>query len=265
MKYQIREGMKMLLALDVGNTNITIGLFNGDEIEGTFRMTTKIPRTSDEYGIFFYDLLHSRGLIREVVDAAIMASVVPDVNHHIINGLIKYFNVNPILVEPGIKTGIKIAIPNPKEMGADRIVDAVAAYEIYGGPVLVIDYGTATTHDLVLEDATLVGGVTSPGIRIAAHALWQDAAKLPKIEIMKPDRVLGKDTISSMQSGLIFGHIGQTEYIIRKVKEEAGLDKMTVVATGGLGKIIFDETDSINYYDPNLTLKGLNILYHKQK
>ncbi len=255
----------MLLALDVGNTNITIGLFDGDNIEGTFRMTTKIPRTSDEYGIFFYDLLNSRGMTRDVVDAAIMASVVPDVNHHIINGLIKYFNVNPILVEPGIKTGIKIAIPNPKEMGADRIVDAVAAYEIYGGPVLVIDYGTATTHDLVLEDATLVGGVTSPGIRIAAHALWQDAAKLPKIEIMKPDHILGKDTISSMQSGLIYGHIGQTEYIIRKVKEEAGIDNMTVVATGGLGKIIYDETDSIHYYDPNLTLKGLNILYNKQK
>ncbi len=254
----------MLLAIDIGNTNITIGLFNRNEIEGTFRMTTKIPRTSDEYGIFFYNILHSKGLHREDVDAAILASVVPDVNHHIINGLIKYFNVNPIVVGPGIKTGIKIAIPNPKEVGADRIVDAVAAYEIYGGPVLVIDYGTATTHDLVLEDATLVGGVTSPGIRIAAHALWQDAAKLPKIEIKKPDEVLGKDTISSMQSGLVYGHIGQTEYIIRKIKKEAGLNEMTVVATGGLGKIIYDETDSIEFYDSNLTLKGLNILYNKQ-
>ena len=201
----------MLLAIDIGNTNITIGLFDGDEIEGTFRMTTKMPRTSDEYGIFFYNILHSRGLHREQVDAAIIASVVPDVNHHIINGLIKYFNVTPIVVGPGIKTGIKIAIPNPKEVGADRIVDAVAAYEIYGGPVLVIDYGTATTHDLVLEDASLVGGVTSPGIRIAAHALWQDAAKLPKIEIKRPDTILGRDTISSMQSGLVYGHIGQTE------------------------------------------------------
>ena len=254
----------MLLAIDIGNTNITIGLFDGDEIEGTFRMTTKMPRTSDEYGIFFYNILHSRGLHREQVDAAIIASVVPDVNHHIINGLIKYFNVTPIVVGPGIKTGIKIAIPNPKEVGADRIVDAVAAYEIYGGPVLVNDYGTATTHDLVLEDASLVGGVTSPGIRIAAHALWQDAAKLPKIEIKRPDAILGRDTISSMQSGLVYGHIGQTEYIIRKIRQEAGLEKMTVVATGGLGKIIYDETDSIEYYDPNLTLKGLNILYHKQ-
>ena len=254
----------MLLAIDIGNTNITIGLFDGDEIEGTFRMTTKMPRTSDEYGIFFYNILHSRGLHREQVDAAIIASVVPDVNHHIINGLIKYFNVTPIVVGPGIKTGIKIAIPTPKEVGADRIVDAVAAYEIYGGPVLVIDYGTATTHDLVLEDASLVGGVTSPGIRIAAHALWQDAAKLPKIEIKRPDTILGRDTISSMQSGLVYGHIGQTEYIIRKIQQEAGLEKMTVVATGGLGKIIYDETDSIEYYDPNLTLKGLNILYHKQ-
>ena len=255
----------MLLAIDIGNTNITIGLFDGEEIEGTFRMTTKMPRTSDEYGIFFYNILHSRGLHREQIDAAIIASVVPDVNHHIINGLIKYFNVNPIVVGPGIKTGIKIAITNSKEVGADRIVDAVAAYEIYGGPVLVIDYGTATTHDLVLEDASLVGGVTSPGIRIAAHALWQDAAKLPKIEIKRPDTILGRDTISSMQSGLVYGHIGQTEYIIRKIKQEAGLDKMTVVATGGLGKIIYDETDSIEYYDPNLTLKGLNILYHKQE
>lgn len=254
----------MLLAIDIGNTNITIGLFDKDEILGTFRMTTKIPRTSDEYGIFFCNLLNSKGVSCGDIDAAIMASVVPDVNHHIINGLIKYFNVNPIVVGPGIKTGLKIAIPNPKEVGADRIVDAVAAYEIYGGPVLVIDYGTATTHDLVLEDGTLVGGVTSPGIRIAAHALWQDAAKLPKIEIKKPDQILGRDTISSMQSGLVYGHIGQTEYIIRKIKDEAGLSKMTVVATGGLGKIIFDETDSIDYYDSNLTLKGLNMLYHKQ-
>ncbi len=255
----------MLLAIDIGNTNITIGLFNQDEIVGTFRMTTKIPRTSDEYGTFLYNLLHSKGMKREDVDAAIMASVVPDVNHHIINGLIKYFNVNPILVGPGIKTGIKIAIPNPKEVGADRIVDAVAAYEIYGGPVLVIDYGTATTHDLVLGDATLVGGVTSPGIRIAAHALWQDAAKLPKIEILKPNQILGKDTISSMQSGLVYGHIGQTEYIVRKIQEEAQLEEMKVVATGGLGKIISDATDCIDIYDPNLTLKGLQILYNKQQ
>lgn len=254
----------MLLAIDIGNTNITIGVFDKDVIEGTFRMTTKIPRTSDEYGIFFYNMLRSRGFKREDIHAAILSSVVPDVNHHIINGIIKYFNINPILVGPGIKTGIKIAIPNPKEVGADRIVDAVAAYEIYGGPVLVIDYGTATTHDLILEDATLVGGVTSPGIRISAHALWQDAAKLPKIEIKKPKVILGKDTISSMQSGLVYGHIGQTEYIIRKIKEEANLDKMVVVATGGLGKIIFDETDSVQYYDPNLTLKGLSILYYKQ-
>lgn len=254
----------MLFALDIGNTNITIGLFDHNELAATFRMTTKIPRTSDEYGIFFYNMIRGKGFSVEDVDAAIMASVVPDVNHHVINGLIKYFHVTPVEVGPGIKTGIKIALPNPKEVGADRIVDAVAAYELYGGPVLVVDFGTATTHDLVLKDATLVGGVTSPGIRIAANALWQDAAKLPKIEIKKPESILGKDTISSMQAGLVYGHIGQTEYIIRKVQEEAGLSEMKVVATGGLGKIIYDVTDSIHYYDPNLTLKGLNILYNKQ-
>lgn len=254
----------MVVTIDVGNSNITIGLFDGDVIKGTFRMTTKIPRTSDEYGIFFTDLLTARKIDTKEVKAVIIASVVPDVMHSLTSGILKYFHVKPIIVGPGIKTGIKIATENPRELGADRIVDAVAAYELYGGPVLVIDFGTATTHDLVTADGSLVAGVTSPGIRISANALWNNAAKLPEIEIRKPDSILAKNTVTSMQAGLIYGCIGQTEYIIRKMKEEAGLDDMKVVATGGLGKIISQETDAIDEYDPELTLKGLKLIYDKQ-
>lgn len=254
----------MVVTIDVGNSNITIGLFAGDVIKGTFRMTTKIPRTSDEYGIFFTDLLTARKIDTREVKAVIIASVVPDVMHSLTSGILKYFHVKPIIVGPGIKTGIKIATENPRELGADRIVDAVAAYELYGGPVLVIDFGTATTHDLVTADGSLVAGVTSPGLRISANALWNNAAKLPEIEIRKPDSILAKNTVTSMQAGLIYGCIGQTEYIIRKMKEEAGLDDMKVVATGGLGKIISQETDAIDEYDPELTLKGLKLIYDKQ-
>jgi type III pantothenate kinase len=254
----------MLVTIDVGNSNITIGLFDGDTIKGTFRMTTKIPRTSDEYGIFFTDLLAARKIETKEIRAVIIASVVPDVMHSLTSGILKYFHVKPILVGPGIKTGIKIATENPRELGADRIVDAVAAYELYGGPVLVIDFGTATTHDLVTADGSLVAGVTSPGIRISANALWNNAAKLPEIEIRKPDSILAKNTVTSMQAGLIYGCIGQTEYIIRRMKEEAGLQEMKVVATGGLGKIISKETDAIHVYDPDLTLKGLKLIYDKQ-
>lgn len=254
----------MLVTIDVGNSNITIGLFAGDAIKGTFRMTTKIPRTSDEYGIFLTDLLTARKVDRKEINAVIIASVVPDVMHSLTSGILKYFHVKPILVGPGIKTGIKLATENPREMGADRIVDAVAAYELYGGPVLVIDFGTATTHDLVLADGSLVAGVTSPGIRISANALWNNAAKLPEIEIRKPESILAKNTVTSMQAGLIYGCIGQTEYIIQRMKEEAGLEEMKVVATGGLGKIISKETKAIDVYDPDLTLKGLKLIYEKQ-
>jgi type III pantothenate kinase len=198
------------------------------------------------------------------VDSVIIASVVPDVMHSLTSSIIKYFGVNPVIVAPGIKTGIRLAIPNPKELGADRLVDAVAAYEMYGGPVIVVDFGTATTHDLVLEDGTFAAGVTSPGIRLSANALWHGTAKLPEVEIKKVDTILGKDTVSSMQAGIYFGYIGQTEYVIRKMKEESGLSGIKVVATGGLGKLISEATDAIDIYDPELTLHGLRIIYDKQ-
>ena len=255
----------MLLVIDVGNTNITLGVFNKDELFGTFRMKTKQPRTSDEYGITLQELVERHGIESSKINAVILASVVPDVMHSLGSAIIKYFGLKPIIVGPGIRTGIRIATTNPKETGADRIVDAVAGYELYGGPVIVVDFGTATTYDLITQDGRFVGGVTSPGIRTSANALWQQAAKLPEIEIRKPKNILAKDTVTSMQGGLVYGYIGQTEYIIRKMKEESGLGKINVVATGGLGKMIAKETSFINYYDANLTLKGLQIIYDKQK
>lgn len=255
----------MLLGIDIGNTNITIGLFEGENLIATFRMTTKIARTSDEYGLLLCDMLNSKQIKLGQIDDVIIASVVPGIMYSFTSGIRKYLNKVPIIIGMGTKTGIKIITANPKEIGADRIVDAVAAYDLYGGPVLVIDFGTATTYDLILEDGAFAAGITSPGIRICANALWNDTAKLPEVEIKKPDSILAKDTITSMQAGLVYGYIGQTEYIIQKVKEEAKLSTMKVVATGGLGKIIADATSMIDIYDSTLTMQGLRLIYLKCK
>ncbi len=254
----------MLLTIDVGNTNITCGVFRGEELAATFRITTKIPRTSDEYAMLLGNLLEKNQLHVADITDVIICSVVPNVMHSLQSALIKYFHITPIVVEAGIRTGIRIVTPNPQQIGADRIVDAVAAYEIYGGPVIVIDFGTATTYDLVDESGAFLGGITAPGIRTSAKALWEGAAKLPEIEIRKPEHILGKDTITSMQSGLVYGQIGQTEYIVRKTIEEVGMPDVKVVATGGLGRLISSATDVINYYDPNLTLKGMQFVFKKQ-
>jgi type III pantothenate kinase len=254
----------MILTIDVGNTNITCGVFDADEIVASFRITTKMPRTSDEYGMMLSNLIEQNDLHPADIKDAIICSVVPNVMHSLQGGLVKYFNITPIIVEAGIETGIRIVTSNPQQIGADRIADAVGAYEIYGGPVLVIDFGTATTYDFIDETGAFQGGITAPGIRISARALWEDAAKLPEIEIKKPEKILGKDTITSMQAGLVYGQIGQTEYIINKVKKEVGLKELRTVVTGGLGRIIATETDAVDVYDPNLTLKGIYHVYKKQ-
>lgn len=255
----------MLLAIDVGNTNITAGLFRGEELAGKFRMTSKQPRTSDEYGSALKEMVRNQGADPEQIKDVIIASVVPDVMHSLGSAIIKYFGFKPIVVSAGIKTGIRVATENPRQTGADRIVDAVAAYTLYGGPVIVIDFGTATTYDLVTADGTFGVGVTAPGIRTSARALWGGAAMLPEIEIRKPASILARETISSMQAGLVYGYIGQTEYIIKKIKEESGYTDAKVVATGGLGNIIVSETDCIDIYDPQLTLTGLRLIYEKNK
>ena len=262
----------MLLAIDVGNTNLTCGIFDGETPISTFRMTTKQPRTSDEFGICFCLMVENRGVKKEQITDVIIASVVPDVMHSLTNAMRKYFGCMPLIVGSGIRTGLRISMPNPKEMGADRVVDAVAAYELYGGPVLVVDFGTATTYDLVTASGELIAGVTAPGIRISANALWNEAAKLPEIEIARTQTILAKDTIASMQAGLFYGTIGQTEYIVKKMIDEA-LEKnllgeskredVKVVATGGLGTLIADYVDFPLKYDPMLTLSGLYRVFRK--
>ena len=253
----------MLLVIDVGNTNITLGIFRGDELQGSFRMTTKLSRTSDEFGIFICNLFKTRGIEPSDIEDVIIASVVPKIMYSLTSGIIKYLGKNPIIVGAGTKTGIKINIANPKEIGADRVVDAVAGYELYKGPVIVIDFGTATTYDLITEDGTFAAGITSPGLQICANALWNETARLPEIEIRRPESILAKDTVSSMQAGLVYGCIGQTEYIVERIRKESGIRNLKVVATGGLGKLIAESTDSIDVYDPLLTLKGLRLIYHK--
>lgn len=253
----------MILVVDVGNTNINFGVYEGEKMLVMFKLTSKLSRTSDEFGVSIRELLSLNDIDYKDIKGSIIASVVPNVMHSLTTAIERYLNCKPLIVGPGIKTGIKIKIENPKELGADRIVDSVAAYEKYGGPVLILDFGTATTYDLVTEDGSFVSGITAPGIRISAKALWEDTAKLPEIEIRKPASILSQETVSSMQAGLVYGQIGQTEYIIDKVREESGFTDMKVVATGGLGSIISDETKKIDVYDKFLTLDGLRILYEK--
>lgn len=255
----------MILVVDVGNTNTNFGVYDGEELKVKFRLMTKMPRTSDEWGMGIVDLLKMHKVDKSELEGCIISSVVPNVMHSLKGALERYVKVNPLIVGPGVKTGIKIITENPREIGADRIVDAVAAYEKYGGPVLVMDFGTATTYDLVTEDGCFAAGITAPGIKISAKALWEDTAKLPEIEIKKPDSILAQETISSMQAGLVYGQIGQTEYIVKKVKEESGIANLKVVATGGLGSIISEETDAIEIYDRQLTLEGLRLIYDKNR
>lgn len=255
----------MLLAIDIGNTNLTFGLFDGEKILHTFRLTTSLPRTSDEFGVQIVEQLSHKSVPAEAVEDVIICSVVPKVMYSLTSGIKKYLHCDPMIVGHGTKSGIRIATTNPMEIGADRVVDAVGAYFLYGGPVIVIDYGTATTYDLVTADGAFVAGVTAPGIRISAKALWSNAAKLPEIEIVKPESILAKTTITSMQAGLLYGTIGQTEYIIDRFKEESGYKGIRVVATGGLGRIIAEGTEKIDVYDPELTLQGMRLIYERTK
>jgi len=254
----------MLVVIDVGNTNITLGVYNQDELIANFRLTTKMQRTSDEFGVTILSFFRTKDINPLAIEDVLISSVVPKVMHSLTNAVRRYFNLEPIIVGPGIKTGISIKTENPKEVGADRIVDIAAAYHIYGGPALVIDFGTATTYDYVNENGEFEFGVISPGIELCAQALWTQAAKLPEIEIEKPVSIVAKNTITSMQGGLVYGYIGQTEYIIKKIKEETGKD-LKVIATGGLGRIISNETDMIDVYDPDLAFKGMKVIYNKTK
>ena len=253
----------MFFAIDVGNTNIKIGIFDGKNLITTFRMNSQIVHTTDEYGLMLKQIPEVQGIDLTKIEGAIISSVVPKVMESLHNAIVKYFGIKPIIVGPGIKTGIRLTSSNPKEVGADRLVDVVSGYEKYGGPLLVIDFGTATTYNLVTADGSFSVGITAPGVKISAKALWEDAAKLPEIEIKKPSSILATETVTSMQAGLIYGQIGATKYIIEQVKKEMGYDNLKVVATGGMGSIISPEVEEIDYYDINLTIDGLRILYEK--
>ena len=255
----------MLLTIDIGNTHITIGVFDGEEVAATFRIMTKKPRTSDEYGMLICGLLERNGVKAEQITDVIIASVVPNVMYSLRSTCLRYFQVEPVIVEAGIRTGIRVAVKNPRAVGADRIVDAAAAYAIYGGPVIVADFGTATTYDYIDGTGAFASGVTAPGVQSSAEALWSLTAKLPEFEIVKPESILAQDTITSMQAGVFYGQIGATEYILNHMKEEIGEPDIRVVATGGLGRLIAAQTDAIDIYDGMLTLKGMRLIYSKQE
>lgn len=255
----------MVLVVDVGNTNVVLGLFKGQEFINSWRLTTQSKRTSDEFGMFLYDLLKHEGVEISELKDVIISSVVPDIMYSLTSGIIKYIGIEPLIVGVGIKTGVNIITDNPREVGADRIVNVAAAKQLYGYPAIVIDFGTATTYDVMNDQGDFVAAVTSPGIQISADALWQRASKLPKIEIKKPDSILAKNTVTSMQAGVVYGYVGQVEYIVNKIREELNCPDMQVIATGGLAKIIATETDVIDVYDSLLTLKGLQIICEKNK
>lgn len=253
----------MLMTVDIGNTNMTIAFFDEDTIKATFRLTTKTIRTSDEYGSNLINFMHAFDIHANTIEDVIISSVVPKVMHAFTNSIRKYIHKEPIIIGPGLKTGISVRTDDPRSVGADRIVDLAGCMANYGGNALVIDFGTTTTYDYVSKDGIFQYGITAPGIEISAKALWTQAAKLPEIEIKKPDTILAKNTITSMQAGLVYGYIGQCEYIITQFKKELGISDMKVIATGGLGRIICSNTAMIDTYDPDLTFKGLKTIYDR--
>ncbi|QIB70285.1 type III pantothenate kinase [Aminipila butyrica] len=260
----------MLLAFDVGNTNIVLGVFKGGTLIQNWRLETDNNKSADEYGMVINQLFTYEGLDTREVKDVIISTVVPSVLYTLQHLSMKYFNKRAIVIGPGIKTGLIVKYDNPKQVGADRIVNAVAAYAKYGGPLVIIDFGTATTFCAVTEKAEYVGGTIAPGVKIASDALFEKTAKLPKVELEEPGHVICKNTIESMQSGLVYGHMGMVDYITKKMKEEVEAlspehKKATVVATGGLASLIEQGIDCIDYVDKMLTLEGLQMIYEKNK
>ncbi|MEN8904863.1 MAG: type III pantothenate kinase [Clostridiales bacterium] len=255
----------MVFVIDVGNTNIVLGIYKGNELIDYWRMGTDKNRSADELGLFFLTLFRSQQIEIDSIDGVIISSVVPPIMYSLEHAIRKYMNKIPLIIGPGIKTGLNLKYDNPKEIGADRIVNAVAAFEIYKSPLIIVDFGTATTFCLISVKGEYLGGVICPGIKISSEALFQHTAKLPRIEIIKSNNVIGKNTVSSMQSGLINGFVGQVDYIVKKIKKESKFDKIKVVATGGLANIIAEETSEIDDVNSFLTLEGLRIIYRRNR
>lgn len=261
----------MLLAFDVGNTNIVLGVFKEGKMITNWRLETDNNKSADEYGMIVGQLFRYQGLdITEVRDV-IISTVVPSVLYTLQHLSMKYFNRKPIVIGPGIKTGLIVKYDNPKQVGADRIVNAVSAHAKYGGPLIVIDFGTATTFCAVTEKAEYIGGTIAPGLKIASEALFEKTSKLPKVELEEPGCVICRNTVTSMQSGLVYGHMGMVDCIVKKMKNELREychnqeAEVKVIATGGLASMIAQGTDCIDYVDKMLTLEGLEIIYNKNK
>jgi type III pantothenate kinase len=252
----------MILVLDVGNTNTVIGVYDNDELKYNWRIETSRRKTEDEYGMVIKALFSHEDIALSAIEGIIISSVVPPIMFALERMCIKYFHVKPIIVGPGIKTGLNIMLDNPREVGADRIVNAVAGIHYYGTPLIIVDFGTATTYCAINENGQYLGGAIAPGINISTEALYTNAAKLPRIEIAKPDGVIGKNTVHAMQSGILFGYVGQVEGIVNRMKAEAK-QVPKVIATGGLATLISKESTVIDHVDSLLTLNGLNLIYKK--
>lgn len=255
----------MLLVFDVGNTNMVLGIYKDNELIKDWRINTDKEKTSDEYGILISSLFKYEDIEMSEIKDVIISSVVPNVMHSLENFCIKYCNKQPLIVGPGIKTGLNIKYDNPKQVGADRIVNAVAGIEKYGYPLILVDFGTATTFCAISERGEYLGGTIAPGIKISSEALFQRASKLPRVELLKPGTTICKSTVTAMQSGIIYGYVGLVDKIISMMKDELNCEGIKVVATGGLANLIASETDSIDNVDKFLTLEGLKVIYEKNK
>lgn len=263
-----KEVLDMILVLDVGNTNIVLGVYEGKNLIADWRLATDHKRTADEYGVQVMQLFTQKKLELDEVEGVIVSSVVPNIMYTVEHMVRKYFNQTPLVVGPGIKTGINIKYDNPKEVGADRIVNAVAAHETYNRALIIIDFGTATTFCAVTKNGDYLGGTICPGIKISAEALFEKAAKLPRVELVKTPGVICKNTVTSMQAGILYGYTGSVDYIVEKMKKEMqdyGESEPLVIATGGLATLISKDSKHIDKVVPYLTLEGLRIIYDKNK
>ena len=254
----------MIFVLDVGNTNTVLGVYDQSELKYHWRIETNRNKTEDEYGMLIKSLLEHDGLKTTDIEGIIISSVVPPIMAALERMCVKYFGISPLVVGPGIKTGLNIKYDNPKEVGADRIVNAVSAIQEYGGPLIIVDFGTATTYCYINEHLQYMGGAIAPGIGISTEALYTKAAKLPRIEIAKPESIVGKTTVGAMQAGILYGYVGQVEGIVARMKAQSPVEPK-VIATGGLSSLIAAESDVIDIVDPFLTLKGLSLIYDKNK
>ncbi|MBR2519198.1 MAG: type III pantothenate kinase [Selenomonadaceae bacterium] len=254
----------MLLVIDIGNSNIVMGTYGGKNLLKHWRISTDSQKTGDEYGMLINDLFRYQGVNISDVRDIIISTVVPPLVVPFVKMCERYFKVKPLVVGPGIKTGIKINYENPRAIGADRIVNVVGAFEHYGGPLIVIDIGTATTFDVVSETGDFLGGVIAPGIVASSESLFTSTAKLPRIELIPPKNVIGHNTTTCMQSGIIYGYVGQIDAIVQRIRNEMGEDwHAKVIATGGLAKMIMRESKTIDKIDHFLTLSGLRVLYER--